>query len=71
MLENLQSKLQNRNTSWDTIAYMTAVLYHGNENATVSFLSFFLQRRSRLLNLYLVAQKSLDTIGNTLNIECQ
>jgi hypothetical protein len=33
MFENLQSKLQNRNKSWDTIAYMTVVFKVGNEKA--------------------------------------
>jgi hypothetical protein len=33
MFETLQSKLQNRNKSWDTIAYMIVVFQNGNENA--------------------------------------
>jgi hypothetical protein len=37
MFENLQSKLQNRNKSWETIAYMTVVFKVGNENAMVFF----------------------------------
>jgi len=41
MFENLQSKLQNRNKSWDTIAYMTVVLQDGNENAMVLFFLIF------------------------------
>jgi hypothetical protein len=37
MFENLQSKLRNRNKSWDTIAYMTVVFKVGNENTMVFF----------------------------------
>jgi len=41
MFENLQSKLQDRNKSWATIAYMTVGLQDGNENVMVRFRVLF------------------------------